>query len=262
MFDSLPLAGLNDALPFTLVLARIAGLFAAIPMLGSRQVPARVKAPLILVMALLIFPIVHPHVNPADSAGIIPLALLVIRETLVGLTLGMLAQFIFASIEFCGQQVGMQMGLSMASLFDPSTQANVPTMAVFQGALGTLIYLALDVHHFFLRGLVESYQLVPVGAWHVSNGLLKFMIAAGSGMFVLAIKLAAPVSVALLATSVALGIVARAFPAMNVFIVSMPLNIGVGLLLLGLSLPVFVRVLQGSFGGLIGQMRLLFKLFA
>lgn len=261
MFDALPLTTLDDLLPFALVLARVAALFAAIPMFGSRIVPARVKMPLIFAMALVIFPIVRPVVIPA-AGDAISLGLLVIRETLIGLTLSLLSQFIFAAVEFCGQQIGTQMGLSMASLFDPTTQANVPTMAMFQGALATLVFLALNVHHFFIGGIVESYQLIPLGAWHTSGELLKFLVDASSGIFIIAIKLSAPVAVALLATSVALGIVARSFPAMNVFMVSMPLNIGVGFLILGLSLPVFVRVLQGSFGGMVGQMRVLFRLLA
>jgi flagellar biosynthesis protein FliR len=261
VFDALPLASLDDLIPFALVLARVAGLFAAIPMFGARLVPARVKAPLILAMALLIFPIVRPHAIPAVNDAI-SLILLVVRETLIGVTLGLLSQFIFAAVEFCGQQVGTQIGLSMAALFDPNTQANVPTMAMFQGALATLVFLALDVHHFFLRGIVESYQLIPLGAWHMSDGLLKFVVETSSGIFVVAMKLAAPVAVALLATSVVLGIVARSFPAMNVFMVSMPLNIGIGFLILGLSLPVFVRVLQSGFGSMVGQMRILFRLLA
>lgn len=261
MFDALPLKALDDLIPFALVLARVAGLFSAIPMFGARIVPARVKTPLIFALALLLFPVVKPHDIPV-TGDVISLALLVVRETLIGLTLGLLSQFVFSAVEFCGQQVGMQIGLSMATLFDPATQNNVPTMAMFQGALATLVFLALGVHHFFLRGIVESYAVIPVGAWHTSAGLLKFLVDASTGIFVIAIKLAAPVAVALLATSVALGIVARSFPAMNVFMVSMPLNIGIGFVILGLSLPVFVRVLEGAFGAMTGQMRLLFKLLA
>lgn len=261
MFDALPLKALADLIPFALVLARVAGLFSAIPMFGARLVPARVKMPLIFSMALLIFPIIRPQVIPvADDS--ISLMLLVVREALIGLTLGLISQFLFAAVELCGQLVGTQMGLSIASQFDPTTQNNVPTMAIFQGALATLIFLSLGVHHFFIKGIVESYQVIPLGAWHVSGGLLKFLIQTSTGIFIIAIKLAAPVSVALLATSVALGIVARSFPAMNVFMVSMPLNIGIGFLILGISLPVFLRVLQGSFGGMVDQMRSLFRLLA
>lgn len=261
MFDSLPLQSLESLNSFALVLARVAGLFAAIPVFGSRIVPGRIKAPLIFTMALLIFPLVRLNVflPPGDS---ISLGLLVIRETLIGLTLSLLSQFIFAAVEFCGQQVGTQMGISLAALFDPATENNIPTMAMFQGVLATLIFLAVGVHHFFITGIVESYRVIPLGGWHASPDLLKFLIEASGGIFLIAIKLAAPVAVALLATSVALGIVARSFPAMNVFMVSMPLNIGIGFLVLGLSLPVFVRVLQGAFAGLVGQMRLLFRILA
>ena len=261
MFELLPLSSLDDLIPFALVLARVAGLFAAIPLFGSRIVPARVKAPLIFSLALLIFPMVRPAAVPAAGDSI-SLMLLVIKETLIGLTLSLLSQFIFAAVEFCGQLVGTQMGIAMAALFDPTTQNNVPTMAMFQGVLATMVFLALGVHHFFITGIVESYQIIPLGAWHTSGGLLKFLIDTSSGIFIISIKLAAPVAVALLATSVALGIVARSFPAMNVFMVSMPLNIGIGFLILGISLPVFVRVLQGAFGGVVGQMRQLFKLLA
>lgn len=261
MFDLLPLGALDQLVPFLLVLARVSGLFAAIPIFGGKVVPARIKAPLFLALAMLIFPVIKPlHIPPADD--VISLSLLVISESLIGITLGLIEQFVFAAVEFCGQQVGMQIGISMASLFDPSTQTNSSTMAVFQGALATLVFLALDVHHVFIRGIVESYRLIPVGNWHTSPQLLKMIIATSSGIFIVAVKLAAPVAVALLATSVVLGIVARAFPQMNVFMVSMPLNIGVGFLIVGLSLPVFFRVLQGVFGTLSQQMIALFRLLA
>lgn len=261
MFGSLPIGTLADLIPFGLVLARVSGLFIAIPVFGARVVPTRVKAVLIFALALLIFPLVRPHALPAANDSI-SLILLVLQETLIGLTLGATSQFVFAAVELCGQLVGTQMGISVAAQFDPTTQNNVPTLAIFQGALATLIFLSLGVHHFFIKGMVESYQLIPLGAWHVSGGLLKFLVQSSTGLFIIALKLAAPVSVALLATSVALGIVARSFPAMNVFMVSMPLNIGIGLLILGISLPIFLRVLQGSFADFTGQMRTLFRLLA
>ncbi len=156
MFEALPIAGLDDLVPFALVLARVAGLFSAIPIFGSKTVPARVKTVLIFAMTLLIFPIVKPHALP-HAGDPISLGLLVVKETLIGLVLGLLSQVIFAAVEFCGQQVGTQMGIAMAALFDPNTQANVPTMAMFEGILATLLFLTLGVHHFFLRGIVESY---------------------------------------------------------------------------------------------------------
>jgi flagellar biosynthetic protein FliR len=261
MFSAIPFATLNDFTLFSLVVGRMAGLFAAIPLFGSRTVPNRIKMALIMAMALVLFPVVRSHM-PALPDDSISVAILVVRETLIGLTLGVISQAIFAAVELCGQVVGMQMGISIAALFDPNTQSNVPTMALFQGVLAMLLFVTLGVHHIFIRAIVESYQIIPVGAWHMSGELMQFFITTVGSIFILAVKLAAPVMVALLATSVALGIMARAFPQMNIFMVSMPLNIGIGFLILGLSLLAFLRTLETSFGGFEKQIKVLFKLLS
>jgi len=260
MSGILPFLTVNDFVSFTLVLARIAGLFAAIPLFGGRRVPQTVKAAAIMAMTLVLFPIVREYI-PRMPTDAISLAILVIRETLVGLTLSILSQVIFSAVEFCGQLVGMQMGLSMASMFDPDA-GQTQVIATFQNLLALLLFMTLGVHHVFIRAIVESYALIPVGAWHLSGGLIHFLIAATSGMFVLALKLAAPVMVSLLAAGVVLGIMARSFPQMNIFMISFPLNIGLGLLVLGSSLLIFSQTLTDAFGALSTQIRILFKLMA
>ncbi len=260
MSGVLPFLTVDDFTSFTLVLGRIAGLFAAIPLFGGRRVPQMVKAAAILAMTLVLFPIVRDGI-PRMPAGALSMGILVIREALVGLTLSLLSQVIFAAVEFCGQMIGMQMGLSMASMFDPD-MGQTEIIATFQGLLAMLLFMTLGVHHVFIRAIVESYSLLPVGAWHMSGGLMNYIISATSGLFVLAIKLAAPVMVSLLAASAVLGIMARAFPQMNVFMISFPLNIGLGLMVLGFSLMAFGQTLTGAFGGIAGQIRMLFKLMA
>src|SRR5664280_2286064 len=116
MSGILPFVTINDFACFTLVLARIAGLFAAIPLFGGKRVPQTVKIAAILAMTLVLFPIVRDYI-PRMPTDAISLAILIIRETLIGLTLALLSQLIFGAVEFCGQLIGMQMGLSMASLF-------------------------------------------------------------------------------------------------------------------------------------------------
>ncbi len=260
MSGILPFLTANDFTCFTLVLARIAGLFAAIPLFGGHRVPQTVKTAAILAMTLVLFPVVRDFI-PKMPADAMSLAVLVIRETLVGLTLSLLSQLIFAAVEFCGQLVGMQMGLSMASLFDPDA-GQTQVIATFQNLLATLLFMTLGVHHVFIRAIVESYTLIPVGAWHMSGGLIHFLITAMSGLFVLGVKLAAPVMVSLLAAGVVLGIMARSFPQMNIFMISFPLNIGLGLLVLGFSLPAFSQTLTDAFGTLSTQIVTLFKLMA
>lgn len=256
----LPFFSVNDFAGFTLVLARIAGLFAAIPLFGGRRVPQTVKVAAILAMTLVLFPILRDNI-PRIPTDVISLVILVIRETLVGLTLSLLSQLIFAAVEFCGQMVGMQMGLSMASLFDPDA-GQTQVIATFQDLLAMLFFMTLGVHHVFIRAIVESYALIPVGAWHMSGGLIHFLIAATSGLFVLGVKLAAPVMVSLMAAGVVLGIMARAFPQMNIFMISFPLNIGLGFMVLGFSFLTFSQTLTDAFGALSTQISMLFKLMA
>lgn len=258
---TIPFSTINDFTLFSLVVGRIAGLFSAIPLFGGKVVPTRFKAALVMAMALVLYPVIRQQLPtlPTDSLSI---GILVIRETLIGLTLGIISQVIFAAVEFCGNLVGMQMGISISALFDPNTQANVPTMALFQGILAMLLFVSLGVHHIFIRAIVESYEILPVGAWHMSGELTQFFIDSIGGIFILGVKLAAPVMVALLATSVALGIMARSFPQMNIFMVSMPLNIGIGFLVLGLSLLAFLRTLENSFGGIDRQIKIVFKLLS
>lgn len=260
MFPSLPFSTLNEFTLFALVLGRIGGILAAIPLFGGKGVPTRVKAGLTLVMALTLYPVLRIKVALPDDS--ISLVVLVVCETLIGASLGLLSQMIFAAVEFCGQMVGMQMGLSIANMFDPTQGQQLSIMSVFQNLLAMLLFMATSAHHIFIRAMVQSYDVIPVGGWHVSGPLLEFFTGIIGNVFILGIKLAAPVMVALLATTVVLGVMARSFPQMNVFMVSMPLNIGIGFLILGMSLMVFLHTLQNAFGQFQQQIQVLFRLLA
>ncbi len=260
MAPLLPFVNLNEVAFFALVLARLAGIFTAIPLFGGERVPMMIRAAVVLAMTLVCYPLLRSKA-PQLPMDTVSLVILVAREMLIGVTLGIISQAIFAAAEFCGQLVGMQMGFSMASMFDP-TMGQVPLMSVFQVLLATLLFLTLNVHHLFIRAIIESYAAVPPGNWHMSAGLVTFLVKTTGEIFVLGVKLAAPVMVSLLATSVVLGIMARSFPQMNIFMVSMPLNVGIGLLVLGLSLLVFFHTLRNSFGRLDEQIDILFRLFS
>lgn len=258
MFPSLPFSTVHEFAIFSLVLGRVAGILASIPLFGGKAVPARVKAGMVFVMALVLFPVLRLKVTLPDDS--ISLAILIVCETLIGLSLGLFSQIIFTSVEFCGQLVGMQMGLSIANMFDPTQGQQLSIMAVFQNLLAMLLFMSLGAHHIFIRSIVDSYQVIPVGGWHISGQFVQFFISTVGTVFVLGIKLAAPVMVSLLAATVVLGIMARTFPQMNVFFVSMPLNIGIGFLILGMSLMVFFHTLQNAFAGMEQQIKTLFGL--
>ena len=238
---SLPFATLDQFLVFMLVLGRVSGILAATPMFGGKLVANRVKAALAFALALVLFPILVPQLPPLPT-DIISFGLLMMKEAMVGVSLGLLSQIIFAAVEFCGFIVSTQMGLSIALQFDPTMGMQVSSLTIFQNLVAMLLFLSLGAHHLYFSAIIESYQLLPIGHWHMSGELLTFFTTTVSNIFVLGIKLAAPVMASLLAATVVLGIMARAFPQMNIFMLSFPLNIGIGFLI-----PDSVASFRGSF---------------
>lgn len=261
MFPLLPFPSPREVIFFMLVISRVAGIFAALPVFGGRRLPLPIKAATVFMLTLVCFPtlsVTMPQV-PTDAFS---LALLVLSEVMIGLTLAFITQIIFAAVDFSGQIIGLQMGLTISSILDPSQGTQNQIMSVIQTLFATLLFLALNVHHLFIRAIIDSFRVIPLGGWHMSGALINTLIMRTADIFIIGIRLAAPVMVALLLTTVALGIMARAFPQMNIFMISLPLNIGLGLIILGLTLTIFFHVLEVSFGHLGSQMETLFRLMA
>jgi flagellar biosynthetic protein FliR len=256
-----PLPGPSEIFLFALVLCRIAGLFAALPVFGGRRLPNRIKIVAVLAITMVCLPIL-PIIPPAVPDNLLTMGLLVLREVMIGLTLAFITQIIFAAVELSGQIIGLQMGFSIASVIDPTMGNQMQIMSVMQSLLATLFFFSLNIHHAFIRAIVDSFSIIPLGGWKMSEQLIHFLVKVTSDVFILGVRLAAPVMVALLLTSVVLGIMARAFPQMNVFMVSFPLNIGLGFMVLGMTLLLFFHVLEIAFGNLTGQVATLFRLLA
>ncbi len=261
MFPLLPFPSPREVIFFMLVLSRIAGIFAAMPVFGGRSVPASVKTLIVFMITLVCFPtlVVTVPQMPTDALS---LALLAGSEIMVGLTLAFVTQIVFAAVEFSGQIIGMQMGLTISSILDPSRGTQTQIMSVIQSLLATLMFLSLNIHHQFIRAIMDSFKVIPLGGWRLSSELINFLVIRVADIFIIGIRLAAPVMVALLLTTVALGIMARAFPQMNIFMISLPLNIGLGLVILGMTITIFFHVLDVSFGNLKSQIETLYRLMA
>jgi flagellar biosynthetic protein FliR len=261
MFPLFPFPSPREVIFFMLVLSRIAGIFAALPVFGGRRLPLRIKAMVVFMITLVCFPAISVALPPMPS-DVFTLALLLFSEVMIGLTLAFITQIIFAGVEFSGQIIGMQMGLTISSIIDPSQGTQTQIMSVVQTLFATLLFLSLNIHHLFIRAIMDSFKVIPLGGWRLSGELVNFLIVRTADVFIIGIRLAAPVMVALLLATVALGIMARAFPQMNVFMISMPLNVGLGLIILGATLTIFFHVLQISFGNLKGQIDTLFRLMS
>lgn len=261
MFPLLPFPTPREVIFFMLVLSRVAGIFAALPVFGGRTLPVRIKAVTVFMITLVCFPTLSVTI-PQIPTDVFTLALLLFSELMIGLTLALITQIIFAAVEFSGQIIGMQMGLTISSIIDPSQGTQTQIMSVIQTLFATLMFLSLNIHHIFIKAIIDSFKVIPLGGWHLSGELIHFLVMRTADIFVIGIRLAAPVMVALLLTTVALGIMARAFPQMNIFMISMPLNIGLGLIIIGMTLTIFFHVLEVSFGELNAQVQALFRLMA
>jgi len=231
---------------FLLCLARVIALVAAIPVFAGNQVSGRIKVGLAVATAMLLFPMMAPY-TPKVAFNLTEFGLLIVNEVLLGAMIGLVAQLVFTAVSFGGTVIGYQMGFAAANLFDPQTTQQLSLMSQFINILALMAFLALDIHHFFFRIIVESYILLPPGHLDFSQGAVQELMRMGSHMFALGVKFSAPVLALLLIANLVLGILARVFPQLNVFMLSFPINIGVALLVIGLTLNAMFAVLRREF---------------
>ncbi len=237
---------------------RVSAIMVTIPVLGGRTVPVRVKAGLSLLIVFLIYPFVQLKAPMGDLA-VFPLALRMAGEVLIGVIIGFAGRLIFAGIQLAGQLIGFQMGFAIVNVVDPVTSAQVSIIAQLQYLIAVLIFLTINGHHIFLHAISDSYRVLPPLGFHFSGELMETILELSKNLFVIAIKTGAPVIVALLFTSVGLGLIARTVPQINIFIVGFPLKIAVGLIGIGLTLPMFLKVTEFFFFNLKGQVSMLLR---
>jgi len=238
-----------DPIPFLMVLARIAGLMLAAPLFGHLLMPVRVRIGLTIVLAAVLTPAVPPFAGPPPESLVVLAGVLAV-ESALGALMGLVAQFVFAGVQLGGQMAGIQMGFGMAQLLDPGSRAQTTVVAEWEQLLALLIFLALDVHHLLLRALLASFQAAPPGTVALGGVGIHGAVVLAGDVFAIGARVAAPVLLVLLLTNGALGVLARTIPQLNVFVVGFPVNVGIGLMVLGASLPFTFRFLAARFAGL------------
>ena len=232
-----------------LVFVRIAAILMMLPVFSSKGIPTILKIGLVLSVSIIL--VTTLKIEPvAVIPHIFPFAIEVIGEIMIGIIIGLSVKVIFAGIQLAGQLIGYQMGMALANVIDPNTSQQVPIMAQFIQLLALLMLVVTNAHHWFIRALAESYRLVPPFGFQFTNSVMAQIVEFGANMFIIAIKIGAPIITALFLTSVAFGLIARTVPQMNVLIVAMPLKIGVGLLFMGFSLPYITSFLRTLVDGL------------
>jgi len=236
-----------DILAFLIIFVRITAMVAWFPVFGDKNTPVPMKILFSFLLTLIIYPIINGYISRPLPDNSVALIILVVHEVTIGLLIGLIARFIFYAVSLASQLMSFQMGFGMVSLIDPNTSGRVSVINQFQMVVATLLFFIVNGHYLFFEALINSYQQVWPGALVISQDFLREMILASSTVFVVGFKIAAPVAVVLLVTNAGLGVLARAVPQMNVFMVSFPLTIGVGFIVLGLSVPLFVTLLGSEY---------------
>ncbi|HLN63160.1 MAG TPA: flagellar biosynthetic protein FliR [Symbiobacteriaceae bacterium] len=232
---------------FLLLFLRMMGLFATAPIWSNRLVPVQIRVALAMVTAVVVAPL-FTAMAPVESLA--ALVVLAVRELLVGMVIGFVAALAFAAVQLAGQLLDLNMGLSMVNLLDPMTNTQMPVMGNFLYILAMLIFFTINGHHMLLRAVMDSYALVPLGTASLSPNLAETVANMGANLFLLGFKVAAPVLAAIFLTTIALGVLNRAVPQMNVFVIGMPVQLAVGIFMTMVFLPLYVSFLHMLFQGM------------
>ncbi len=244
---------------FLICLARVGSMIGSIPVFSGGQLSPQLRVGTAVIFALMIYPAVEGSIPPATLTPI-ELGLLLVQETILGLMVGFLAQLVFMAAEFAGSLIGYQMGFAAANVFDPTTQRQVALISQFQGVFAILLFLALDVHHLFFEAIAASFEMLPPGTLNLTGGAVPMLMEVANHSLVLSIQMVAPIIALLLLSNLTLGVMARVFPQLNVFLLSFPINIGISFMVMGFSLGIFATMLTREFSELADRFLQLFSL--
>jgi len=246
LFFSLPI--------FALILMRITGLVLAAPILGSKVMPFQIRGALVLALSAMVFPVLHPHA-PTDLT--LASALFgAVGELSIGVAIGLSLTIMMSGMELAGRLVGEKAGLSLAEIYDP-------TFGQESGVLGQVYYIVLSYvflviggHRDAVQALLDSFRAVPMFTYAVDSAPLDLLVDVMTAAFVLAIRLAAPVLVAVFIATVVLGLISRTLPQLNVLTIGFTLNVLIVVALGGVVIALAGDLLVGHVDEVIDRVRL------
>lgn len=235
---------LLQTIPFTLVLSRVVGLLSFAPLLSMAGVPMRVRAILGFILALSLFPLVQRHTPAPPTLDIWLILPLMLAEVLVGATLGMLASVPMLAMEMGGHMVGHQMGLSLASAFNPAFDSEIDVAGQALFTIAAAAFLSLGGIEVLFLALARTFESLPAGEFVSAPLALETYLALASSGLELALRVAAPVIAVLLLILIAMGFVMKTMPQINVLSVGFTVKILAGLLVLAWTVFVIQDVMS------------------
>lgn len=234
-------------LPFMLVLARISGLFLMAPVFSSRVIPVRVKLLVALAVAFAATP-VAAHGREIAQLEPVQLALLVLKEVVVGLAISFSVAVVFAAISLAGALIDLSVGFSFANVADPLQNTQISVIGQWYSLVASAVFLTVGGHVLLVASLVRSFDVVPIDRMPDFGDLAAGVLASATGLFAVGLQIAAPILVTLLVTDIAIGFLARTSPQMNVFGVELPVKVGAMFALMIVTAPFLATGMAGHIG--------------
>ena len=243
-----------------LIFVRVSAFFVTIPLFSYRTVPAQLKIVLAFVLSWMMYYTFSIEAFTINGDYL----LLVLKEVIVGLVLGLVVYIVFSAVQIAGGFIDFQMGFAMANIVDPQTGAQSPLMGQFFNFLLLLVFLTINGHHLVLDGIFYSYQFMPIDQFFPKFGdaesveyIMKLFVA----VFAIAFQMSAPIIATLFLVTLALGITGKTVPQLNIFVVGFPIKIAVGFILLITMMGVMVEVMGKVIEmGIIGMRNLMIVL--
>lgn len=243
---------------FELIFMRMSGFLLFNPMLGRSNLPAMVKTGMALVLSILVFGTAGTGVPQPDT--LVELAFRLLLELGIGLVLGFVMRVVFSVVQIGGEVIDTQMGMTMAQIYDASSQANLSVTASLLNILLILDFFAENGHYTLMRLLTTSGELVPYGAAALGDGVYAYVIELFLACMLLAVKLAMPILAAELLGEVGMGVLMKAIPQINAFVINIELKVIIGLLLFFLLLTPINEFLLELESGMLSELGRILRL--
>jgi flagellar biosynthetic protein FliR len=215
-----------------------------VPVFGDKSIPKLIKIGLVLILSLILMPTIPAEGLSFEITSLWQLMGYVFNEILIGLIIGLFFRFIFIGVMIGGAIIGYQIGFMFAMTFDNNQAAQVSIISRFWYIIAVLFFLSISGHHLIINAFAESFEVIPLGNFNNPGVVGEMIMRYSAYMFIIAIKIASPIMITLFLIDISLGTIAKMMPTMNVFFVGMPIKNGVGIMMMAMSLPLFIYVIE------------------
>ena len=226
---------LNLVATFIWPFSRILGFFSSAPLLSQNSFPVTTRIGLAIAMTILIMPEISMTItkDPLSMDGL----LILINQFLIGISIGFVMRIIFAALEMAGELIGVSMGLGFATFYNPQTQGQTIVISQFLSLLALAIFLSTNLHLVMLESFFDSFKTIPINQISLAPTAFRDLAYWGSHIFSIGLQLSLPIVTTLLVANIALGVLTKAAPQLNLFGIGFPITIGVGFLMLSINMP-------------------------